>query len=298
MEVVVRQTSGLGNQLFQYAAGLCLAGRLGARLRVAEELPRHTLKNGHTRLCLLSKFSISAPLTRLSSHDRLILSTRPELALLSGFARCVSRAQVIRQRPGLEALSIFPDFAVSADRRLIYLVGYWQSHALVNEAALALRKEFSLTGALSTRSSELAARIAAARNPVSVHIRRGDYAKVFGPGSLLSMSYYERALALIRERLEDITLIVFSDDQNFAASWARSQPDASVISHNSAHFAHEDLQLMALCHHHVMANSTFSWWGAWLNGRQDKIVVAPSDWLGVKTTNTTLVDPLWTLVDA
>jgi hypothetical protein len=115
---------------------------------------------------------------------------------------------------------------------------------------------------------EIAERIVAAEKPVSVHLRRGDYATVFGPESILSMSYYERAIQQMIDRLDQCTFFVFSDDASFARQWVRSNPRFVVVDHNDAKSAHEDIRLMSLCRHHIIANSSFSWWGAWLNPRR------------------------------
>jgi hypothetical protein len=114
---------------------------------------------------------------------------------------------------------------------------------------------------------------------------------------LLSKAYYERAISHILTRNPRSTFFVFSDDTAFAREWARAHPRMVVVDHNDENLAHEDLRLMSLCRHHIIANSTFSWWAAWLNPRSDKLVIAPKKWLGFDTVKTPIAFPGWTLVD-
>lgn len=297
MDVVVRQTSGLGNQLFQYAAGRYLAKRLGASLRIANELPRNLVRNGHRRPVLLSKFAIAAQIGKVSAFDRLVLSRRPYLALVARVVQASLNIQVIRQREGNEALLVPAHFPIAPKTQVVYLTGYWQAEAIVREVEGDLRKELSFIEPPKAENLRLAEQISAAPHPVSIHLRRGDYATVFGADSMLPTTYYDRAIAHMRGQFDNCTFFVFSDDSAFARTWAQDHRTAVVVHHNNAERAHEDLRLMSLCHHHILANSTFSWWGAWLNKRSSKQVIAPSKWLGLVTTTTTIADPKWILVE-
>ncbi|MBS1565210.1 MAG: alpha-1,2-fucosyltransferase, partial [Bacteroidetes bacterium] len=119
-------------------------------------------------------------------------------------------------------------------------------------------------------------------NAVSLHIRRGDYVTVAHTNQLhgtCSIDYYQRAAELIADVSPDPVFYIFSDD----IAWVRENlqlpfPIVFVEGNDEAH-AYEDMRLMSRCRHHILANSSFSWWGAWLNGRPDKIVVAPQKWM-------------------
>ena len=162
-----------------------------------------------------------------------------------------------------------------------------------------LRRELRLQSPYQgRRSQEYADRIRAARRPVSIHLRHGDYVVTFGPDGLLPLSYYEMAIESMLERFRDATFFVFSDDIPFAKYWARGNSRMTVVDCNDAGQAHECMHLMSLCRHHIIANSTFSWWGAWLNNRPDKIVMAPDSWLGFATTDMPVASPDWQLLPA
>ena len=294
MQIVVRQTSGLGNQLFQYAAGRYLAKKYAASLRIAHELPQNLALHGWSRPVLLQKFAISAQIGQVNPFDRLVLSTQPHFALAGQIARAAGKIQVIRQEP--DAFLLRHDFQVLDGSRIVYLLGYWQTHSIVREVEAELRAELSLVEPLGEASQRMAQRIAATKTSVSIHLRRGDYLTVFGAKAVLPAAYYDRAIEVMMERFPDSTFFIFSDDVPYAKEWAARNPRFVLVDHNDAATAHEDLRLMALCQHHVIANSTFSWWGAWLNPRSDKQVVAPANWLGFETSKTDIALPGWTLI--
>ncbi len=296
MQIVVKQSSGLGNQLFQYAAGRCLAKRHGASLRIAHELPRMLVSNGHARPVLLQHFAIPVPVRQSSLFDRLVMSERPWLQRIGRLARTAGDIQIVRQSP--QRCMLHQRIQIEARSRTVYLQGFWQDYSMVREVEADLRSELRLVDPLSGRNLEVARRIAAARHPVSLHLRRGDYSTFFGKPMMLPIAYYENAIRHILDQGLQSTFFVFSDDVAYAKDWLRGDPRFVVVDHNNEATAHEDLRLMSLCRQHIIANSTFSWWGAWLNPRRDKQVVAPARWLGFDTTTIAIACPEWTLLDA
>jgi len=297
MEIVVRQTSGLGNQLFQYAAGQNLAKKHGASLRIAHELDKNIHLHGSPRPVMLQKFSITAPIGEADGFDRFILSVRPRLRMITDVVCGLRRIQIFREPANASATAVRPSFPVSSSTRRVYLQGYWQDSTLVSEVEPELRKQFSLVSPLSRRSSEVQQQIQASQHPVSLHLRRGDYLTVFGTSAVLPPDYYRTAVDSMHRRFADSSFFVFSDDARYAKELFGHDPRFRIVDHNDALSAHEDLMLMASCHHHIIANSTFSWWGAWLNPRPDKVVIAPSKWLGFNTVNSTIALPSWHLIE-
>ena len=134
-------------------------------------------------------------------------------------------------------------------------------------------------------------------NPVSLHVRRGDCTVASTNRVDLPLEYYLNAISSITQRLDDPTFFVFSDDIPFAKEYLPQNVAMVFIDHNDDFSAHEDLRLMSACHHHVIANSTFSWWGAWLNPR-DKMVIAPKQWYNTEDSYyPDLLPQTWLLAD-
>ena len=115
-------------------------------------------------------------------------------------------------------------------------------------------------------------------NSVSVHFRRGDYA-LTGFHHILDKSYYERAIKYLSARVEDIELFIFSDEPEWVSQNIHFEFPCHIMDFNKGDRSYLDLELMKNCKHNVIANSTFSWWAAWLNPNLEKIVVAPRNWL-------------------
>jgi hypothetical protein len=295
MEIVVKTLGGLGNQLFQYAAGRCLANRYGASLLIAPEMPL-SLARDNPRRMLLPKFAIRAPVRELDDFDRLMTSTRPLLTLPAYCARLGRRIQVIRQSP--QKCLFHQELETRPDTRTAYVVGYWQDYSIVQQVETDLRREIWLLDPLDGKNLEVAMQIHLAEWPVSIHLRRGDYASFFGSNMQLSAAYYERAVARMLSVNRRASFFVFSDDAGYAHRWVRDRPRMTVVDHNVAADAHEDLRLMSLCRSHIIANSTFSWWAAWLNTHPGKSVIAPADWLGHRTDSTAIAAPDWELLAA
>jgi hypothetical protein len=286
-QIVVQLFNGIGNQLFQYAAGRWLAATLGTSLKLIHHFP----PDASSRPLLLQQFAIPTPVEPMTALDRLIVTNKRRYELPSQAARLLRRSQLLRQDPS--SINTPFDFEIDSAARAIYLSGYFQEYGLVREVTSLLRRELVLARALDSATQVHADRIRSARRPISVHLRRGDYLTTFGPNGVLPMSYYERAVGFMQEQFRDATFFVFSDDIPFAKFWTRSFPRMTVVDCNNGERAHECLHLMSLCRHHIIANSTFSWWGAWLNARPDRQVVAPDHWLGVRTSTSPLACPDW-----
>jgi Glycosyl transferase family 11 len=297
LQIVVRQISGLGNQLFQYAAGRYYSGLRGGDLRVATDLERRADSYGHPRPFLLSKFMITAPFKEITFTERLILSEDPRLRVAVSVASRLSRAQVLRESPA-QRFRFVPDLPIRKDTRIAFLVGYWQVHQLVDSIGPAIRKEFILREEPQGKNLDTLKQIEDVDEPVSLHIRRGDYALAAEGNVVLPLDYYVRSIRIIQEHLRKPTFFVFSDEIAFARENLPKNIRAIFVDHNDAFQAHEDLRLMSHCHHHIIANSSLSWWGAWLNARPDKLVLAPKHWRVSRLSSyPDLLPHSWTLVD-
>jgi len=298
MQIVVRQISGLGNQLFQYAAGRYYGQRYKASMRLALDPPHRAVANGLPRPFLLSHFCIGAAAETVTTWESLLLSRRRWLQPSLAAVHAAARTQVYAE-PAARRCTFIRDLPLRPGVERLYLAGYWQSWEMVANVAEALRAEFAFREAPTGRNAEVLEQIQATAEPVSLHIRRGDYTLASEGQRALPLSYYVGGIEHFRERLQRPTFFVFSDD----IAWARANLPADLrvvfVDHNDAVTAHEDLRLMSGCGHHIIANSSFSWWGAWMNRRADKQVYAPKHWfLTGDSYYPGLLPPEWTLASS
>lgn len=176
-----------------------------------------------------------------------------------------------------------------------YLMGYWQSEKYFVEAAPQIRRDFTFRQPLEGQNAELAQQMASV-NAVSLHVRRGDYAsnpQTTATHGLCSLEYYRASIQHIAERVHKPHFFVFSDD----IAWVRENLKIDFhhqhVNHNHGAASYNDMRLMSMCKHHIIANSSFSWWGAWLNPSPHKIVLAPSGWFANETNTQDLIPQSW-----
>jgi Glycosyl transferase family 11 len=297
MEIVVRQISGLGNQLFQYAAGRYYAKKYGASLRIATMPEGRSHSYGHPRPYLLTKFEVASPSHEITAVERLLLSKNLLLGAASSIMRKAMGVQIV-QEPWEERYTYHPELPICEGVRTVYLLGYWQVYSLADAIAPELRAELSLVDPPRGPNHDMMSRIHRAAVPVSLHIRRGDYLHPSEGNIALPLGYYLSCIRTMQKRFAGPTFFVFSDDIAYAREHLPRDIDLVFVDHNNSFSAHEDLRLMSQCHHHIIANSTMSWWGAWLNPSSQKIVVAPRHWrVGGSTESPDLLPPGWLLVD-
>ena len=263
--IYARLLGGLGNQMFQYAAGRALADHLGTDLA----LDRRALGTGRfvrdDGLGHFANLRVTKP-----AH---LPPAKSESPLRYALWRKFGRKPCFHREGGLGFDSSFFDLPDHT-----YLHGYWQSERYFGGDHTRLRHELTLTTPLGPENQKMAARIKATAMPVSLHVRRGDYA-ASGAYAACGPAYYRDAVgAIAKQSGAPLTVFVFSNDPNWARTHLDLGVETVVVDINGEGDGHFDLHLQSLCAHHVIANSTFSWWGAWLNPSPDKIVVAPKDW--------------------
>ncbi|NTU53781.1 MAG: alpha-1,2-fucosyltransferase [Chlorobiaceae bacterium] len=270
--VITRLNGGLGNQLFQYAAGFAIAMKNGQQLKLelsvfaSQDRLRQTLRNPD-----ILDFFISAPVATPEEIDRY----RNPLGQFSEIRRLLLQKVFKRYYPDWhpEVMCLKGD---------AYLDGYFQSEKYFMSCLDSLMKEFTLRPDREAEIQTITSRITAMRNPVSLHVRRGDYV-YHVQHEICTADYYRSALSLMSDELGRLDIVVFSDDVEWVRANLDLTPDTLIISDelklDGSNFSPtQELILMSRCHHHVISNSTFSWWGAYLNRRAGKVVVAPAIW--------------------
>jgi hypothetical protein len=268
-KVIVRVKGGLGNQLFGYAAARRLAWANDAEL-VIDDVSGFARDHQYQRRYELNHFRIPARVA--TSSERLEPFERYHRALVKWRARRRSfseRRYIEQEHNGFDSRLL--GLTV---REVLYLDGIWASPAYFDDAAEIIRNDLQLVAPDDSDNQRMAERIRR-KNSVAVHVRWFQSTRT-GKGFALLMSYYARAIDLIEQRHDSPEYFVFSDDPASAmANLPLPLGRTTLISHNSNASSYADLWLMTQCRAFVTANSTFSWWGAWLGNAQAKLVVSP-----------------------
>lgn len=176
-----------------------------------------------------------------------------------------------------------------------YLAGHWQSEKYFSDASETIRSDFTFRHPLTKQNAELAGRIGQTM-AVSLHVRRGDYVsdtKANAAHGLCSLEYYRAAVLLMAEHVECPEFFVFSDDIAWVKANLKIDFPSRYLDHNQGAESYNDMRLMSLCRHHIIANSSFSWWGAWLNPNPDKLVIAPKKWFAYDSNVADLFPAGW-----
>lgn len=270
--VFVRLKGGLGNQLFQFATAYALARRTGCPLKLEIEYCRRD----PIREYELGAFGLDVPLASASDVEH--------FALDQNWRRALGRKLAKRQTFLRKGHIVEPHFHFAPEvlqlQPPVLLDGYWQSERYFVEFAEDLRSMFARPEEPSPDFLKKKAKIAGLTTTISVHVRRGDYVTGKSAGKTAGSctpEYYQRAVRHLLNACPGATCVIFSDEPDFAADMLSFAKDRLVIDGDPAKPA-DDLCLMASCDHHVLANSSFSWWGGWLNPQPGKCVIAPRRW--------------------
>lgn len=266
--IIARLFGGAGNQLFQYAAGRALADHLGTDLVLDR---RYTGLWGKTRADCFSNHK----------EARFVENADLPPAKMDGMLR-YSAWRLLGRRPRFQrerGLGFNEDFFQLTDHS--YLHGYWQSERYFDQIAPQIRADLRFTTPLDDANAEMATRIKTANVPVSVHVRRGDYMES-GAFVACSPDYYRSSVTHLVEALgQPVTCFVFSNDPDWARDNLSLDAETVIVDVNDETQGHFDMHLQSLCAHNIIANSTFSWWAAWLNDTPSKMVLAPKDWFAL-----------------
>ncbi len=297
--IITRLQGGLGNQMFQYAAGLALAERRRTVLKLDVSWFReYSEYEAHNRYAL-SCFNITEQFATQDEIDRVagVKLTRAErwsVALAERlrfyrYARRHAGPSHVHYEP---AEGFSPAFLDQPNHT--YLYGMWQSEDYFTPIANLVRLHFSFRYPPQPAADAMAQHIRSNGPSVAVHFRRGDYVRntSFSQGlGVVPLDYYERAVALIRERFPHSVLYVFSDDIDaIEREFHPSGPHVFVRATQPWH-SFDKIRLMSLCDHAILSNSTFAWWAAWLNPSPSKVIVAPRPWFASESVHSAELVP-------
>lgn len=278
--IIIRMTGGMGNQMFQYALFLKLSS-MGREVKfddVSEYVGR-----SNARPHMLFSFGIHYP-----------RANREEInTITDGFLKLSHRIRrKIFGRKSLEYHEKDCNFdPLILEKEPAYLTGYFQSEKYFEDIEEEVRSAFTFTSVIyDDLPDEVRTMMEKYKKKtdgcysVSIHIRRGDYLEsdeVYG--GICTQAYYERAVSIVREHHPEAVFFVFSNEDEFARQWCREAEENQGGTFIPVLGFSEDLgylamYLMSRCRSHILANSSFSWWGAYLNSHRDKMVIAPSKW--------------------
>lgn len=273
---IVRFLGGLGNQMFQHALLLSLREASGESVYAdIFDYDRYEQHNGYE---LERVFGIKNPIATTKQiskysffcHNKLLQNIYTKLSFF--------RYGDIKERHNYK---FYPNLINK--HRNGYYDGYWQSYLYFEKYKDIIISEFTFKNKLEGKNKQLAEEICNNTGSVSIHIRRGDYLKVPIYAGLCQLDYYKKAINYIKETISiNICFYIFSDD----VAWCKENlgnilldSNHRYIDWNNGNDSYIDMQLMSLCKANIIANSSFSWWAAYLNRNADKVVIAPEKWI-------------------
>ncbi|MFM7223268.1 MAG: alpha-1,2-fucosyltransferase [Bacteroidota bacterium] len=273
--IISRITGGLGNQLFQYAAGFSLAKRKQVEYKLHFSLDQ---RDTHRK----AEISHLLPEVNWCTNDEAAQFIPGSLV-----KRMILRFTPTQQKRFIKERHFHFDNQVQHAGSSVYIKGYWQSEYYFSDACNEIRAVL-LKGLSRFPLSESLMFALKGESTVSLHVRKGDYLKP--PYSTfyaqLNNDYYTSALKKLEQHITPSRICVFTDD----IQWVRRHLDLGrpfeLISGNENQTALQDFHAMTLCSHHIIANSSFSWWSAWLSSNPNKIVIAPEKWFNEGPTDT------------
>lgn len=289
--IIVRVTGGLGNQMFQYAMYKSLEKK--GKLVKLDSKSFYETKKEHNGYELERIFDIkpNKPTKEdLEKFDENNISTLFKIKRkLFGDKKFVYDTK---------------EYVFNKDVYKLknsYLNGYWQSIKYFEGIENDIKKYFRFKNQLDNKNLEILNEIENS-NSISIHIRRGDYMSPENYnmyGCIATPTYYKKAIKVIEEKVENPTFFVFSNDMDWVKKNIQINSRVFYIDINSGNGSYKDMQLMSNCKHNIIANSSFSWWGAWLNENKNKIVIAPKKWINREDVDSDKIELFcegWTLL--
>lgn len=276
--ILVKLAGGMGNQMFQYAIGRCLAERHKTSLKLdlaflLDRTPRDNFVYRNYDLGIFNireEFASPSETVDFGKHYRIGRVLYSIKRLLDP-----TRLLYVRENP----YGFDDRFSSFLDN--VYLEGYWQSEKYFKDIEGAIRQEFTFKNPMTIEAQKLQAEISSC-NSVCVNVRRADY--VTNPVAnkhhgVCGLDYFSQAFSLVKSRIRNPKVYIFSDDIEWCRMYMKFDCPYFVVGHEYAgeKFG-QYLNLMSACRNFIIPNSSFGWWGAWLSNNPEKIVVAPKRW--------------------
>lgn len=298
--VIVQIIGGLGNQLFQYAAGRALANYHNVELKLDITAFERNDSQYIYRIFSLDNFNIEKNIAGKNEIKDLINKYNLPGKIISNIDRLKRYKGFLYTHYQEPNLKYFFDSNFFKAKPKVYLRGYWQSEKYFYSIRHIIKEEFNFNYNLNKDAFKFLKKIKK-QNSVGLHIRRGDYISnpiVKNEIGSCSLSYYQGAVNKMKKRIEKPFFFVLSDD----IKWARTNLNLGsnslfivdeTMGMDSKDQAFIDFQLMSYCQHQIISNSSFSWWAAWLNKNPEKIIIAPKPWFNRKRKDDSIYPKDW-----
>ncbi len=282
--MIVRLIGGLGNQLFQYSVAKHLSIRNGIPLKIDtgcfEQLEGRSYK--------LNYYKITDAIASPAEVDSFIKYYDSDTLFAKLYRKLQNRKPKYKRRYYKEGGYWNYEPALMKITSSVFLEGFWQHHKYFEEIDPKVLEYFSLREEYQPANSAIISAIQQDKSAVSIHIRRGDY--VSDPNNLnffgvMPLEYYHKAVNYIDNKVDSPTYYIFSDDLNWVRDHLKLKAPMVFVDIDGGTKDYLELYAMSQCRHHIIANSSFSWWGAHLNKNPDKLVIAPQKWVAVEDLN-------------
>jgi len=272
--IITKLKGGLGNQMFQYAIGRHLSIKKNTSLKLDttffNDNEEHTKRD-----FVLNNYNILAEIASDKEIEKIITKGKYKRAIIRKILQREIPYHKERRIGEISGIVNTDIFNINSDS---YIHGVWANEKYFKDSSDVLTKEFTLkkkSDSFLSKEFQITN-----RNSVSIHIRRGDYLTNEGYNNLfgvLGIEYYNNAISYIKKYNYSPFFYIFTDDVEWTKQIFLNKNDFEIVS-GKGFEDYEELQLMSCCKCNIIANSTYSWWGAWLNNYNDKIVVAPQVW--------------------
>jgi hypothetical protein len=291
MNTIVQLQGGLGNQLFQYATARAIAHKRQCSVLLDQSWFKKDHQDVTPREFLLTQLQTKGILTSL---DLIVKKPKPIRKILQKIWPTCTYIYAEKSHYKFDPqLDKVPTFKTQS----LYLIGYWQSYRYFESIRKILQAEISPTAPLNLHYQNYLNQIQVSTSAM-VHIRRGDYVHLESASKIhgfIGLKYYQQGMATLKDQHPDIHFFVFSDDPGWAKENLPHQDRITFIdSHGSRDTVIQELELMTHCRHHLIANSSLSWWGAWLSKYETGSVICPKRWTNDEHMNwDDLLPPHW-----
>lgn len=294
--IVVRLQGGLGNQMFQYALYKSFKTK---NRKTKLDISSFLYTDAHNGYELDKIFNLDI---EYANQDELLEYTGVKnkdfrSVLLNHFYRSIQTKKFLKPIYYKDTTKIFFEKEHSYKPEIfqhknIYLDGWWQNEMYFKDLSALIKKDFTFkleeNNGISLENLNLLNEITNS-NSVSIHVRRGDYLNNTSLGQICDLKYYNKAIEIIKNKIDNPSFFIFSDDIEFCKKNIKLDK-VQFIGHNLKKDSYVDMFLMSKCKHNIIANSSFSWWGSYLNGNREKLVIMPKRWYHDKESEINNID--------